>query len=157
MTLPNYPLPSREALLSQFRGQPLTALPTPAVVLDRALVAKHCAAMLHVCNALNVGFRAHVKSHKTLEVAQMQVGGKDDGQPADFIVSTLVEAEALAGWLAECQAKGREGSVSLPPSCFWAVVDVCADSLRRAGSSIGYPTAAGAGGQACAGLSECAG
>jgi hypothetical protein len=112
MTLPNYPLPSREALLSQFRGQPLTALPTPAVVLDRALVAKHCAAMLHVCNALNVGFRAHVKSHKTLEVAQMQVGGKDDDQPADFIVSTLVEAEALAGWLAECQAKGREGSVS---------------------------------------------
>jgi hypothetical protein len=120
MTLPNYPLPSREALLSQFRGQPLTALPTPAVVLDRALVAKHCAAMLHVCDALSIGFRAHVKSHKTLEVAQMQVGGKDGDRPADFIVSTLVEAEALAGWLAECQAEGREGSVSFPPACFWA-------------------------------------
>jgi D-serine deaminase-like pyridoxal phosphate-dependent protein len=114
MTILNYPLPSREALLSQFRGQPLTALPTPAVVLDRALVAKHCAAMLRVCAALGVGFRAHVKSHKTLEVAQMQVGSEAGSGPADFVVSTLVEAEALAGWLGECQAKGREGSVSCP-------------------------------------------
>jgi hypothetical protein len=114
MTLPNYPLPSRSELLSQFRGQPLTALPTPAVVLDRALVAKHCAAMLRVCSALGVGFRAHVKSHKTLEVAQMQVGREDGDGPADFIVSTVIEAEALVEWLAECQARGREGSVSLP-------------------------------------------
>jgi hypothetical protein len=64
-----------------------------------------------VCGALGVGFRAHVKSHKTLEVAQMQVG--TDGA-ADFIVSTVVEAEALGEWLVECQGKGRKGSVS-----FW--------------------------------------
>ena len=112
MTLQNYPLASHEALLAQFRGQPLSAVPTPAVVLDRALVAKHCASMLRVCGALGVGFRAHVKSHKTLEVSQMQVGA-DGAAPADFVVSTLVEAEALSEWLGQCQREGRKGSVSL--------------------------------------------
>jgi hypothetical protein len=31
--------------------------------------------------------------------------------PANFIVSTIIEAENLAGYLREVQAQGREGSV----------------------------------------------
>jgi hypothetical protein len=60
----NYPLPSRESLLSQYVGCKLCDVPTPAVVLDRSKMIKNSDAMLNVCRELGVGFRAHVKSHK---------------------------------------------------------------------------------------------
>ncbi|KAL6149905.1 hypothetical protein ACJBU6_11432 [Exserohilum turcicum] len=81
----NYPLPSRTALTSQFLHQPLTSLPTPAIVLDRAVVKRNCDAMLQVCKQLGVGFRAHVKSHKTVELSRLQVGEDGDGA-AEFII-----------------------------------------------------------------------
>jgi D-serine deaminase-like pyridoxal phosphate-dependent protein len=64
--------------------------------------------MLQVCKKLDVGFRAHVKSHKTLELAAIQVG---ETGPANFIASTLVEAENLANFVLGWQARGREVSV----------------------------------------------
>ena len=76
---------------------------------------KNCTAMLDVCSKLGVGFRAHVKSHKTLELAEMQVG---DGLhrpgvhvPAKFIVSTMAEAENLRGFVNGVRRQGREGNV----------------------------------------------
>lgn len=76
--------------------------------------------MLQVCQKLDVGFRAHVKSHKTLELSRMMVGDgleshgvEVDGRGADFIVSTLAEAEALVGYVREVQGSGGRGSVSL--------------------------------------------
>ncbi len=39
----------------------------------------------------------------------MQVGTKG---PANLIVSTVIEAENLVPWVAECQSQGREASVS---------------------------------------------
>jgi D-serine deaminase-like pyridoxal phosphate-dependent protein len=60
----NYPLPSKALLASQYVGKNLSDLPTPTVVLDRAIIQKNCLAMLNVCGELGVGFRAHVKSHK---------------------------------------------------------------------------------------------
>ena len=38
----NYPLPSQAALAAQYVGQKLEDLPTPAVVLDRAIVRGNC-------------------------------------------------------------------------------------------------------------------
>ncbi|KAL5391517.1 hypothetical protein PMIN06_007405 [Paraphaeosphaeria minitans] len=110
-------LPSQAALQLQYVGKKLVDLPTPAVVLDRAKVRKNCEAMLDVCGKLGVGFRAHVKSHKTLELSKLQVGPALD-KPANFIVSTLVEAENLLPFLLECQANGRESSVlyGVPPA-----------------------------------------
>ena len=69
--------------------------------------------MLQVCKQLGVGFRAHVKSHKTLELSKLQVGGEEAGKSdaANFIVSTIMEAEHLAPLVAEEQGKGREASV----------------------------------------------
>jgi hypothetical protein len=104
----NYPLSSQESLASQYVGQRLEDLPTPAIVLDRSKIKKNCAAMLQVCQKLNVGFRAHVKSHKTLELSKLQVG---ETGPASFIVSTVMEAEQLCSFVAGCQSKGREASV----------------------------------------------
>lgn len=66
--------------------------------------------MLQVCQQLDVGFRAHVKSHKTLELSKLQVG---ENGPASFIVSTVVEAERLVGFVRDVQGAGREGSVSI--------------------------------------------
>jgi hypothetical protein len=64
--------------------------------------------MLSVCEKLNVGFRPHIKTHKTLELAKLQVG---ETGPANFIVSTVLEAENLFAFVKECQDGGREASV----------------------------------------------
>jgi D-serine deaminase-like pyridoxal phosphate-dependent protein len=101
-----YPLPTRASLLSQYLGKRLEDLPTPAVVLDRAIIRRNCDAMLNICAELKV--RAHVKSHKTLELSKMQVG---ESGPANFIVSTIAEAENLLPELCDAQGKGREASV----------------------------------------------
>ncbi|KAH6637747.1 hypothetical protein C7974DRAFT_450768 [Boeremia exigua] len=124
----NYPLSSPSSLKSQFLGKKLADLPTPSIILDRALVRRHCAEMQRVCGALGIGFRAHVKSHKTTEVSRYMVGdglsweGKEGGHegPANFIVSTVAEAEHLAPFVRGEQARGREASilygVPVPPS-----------------------------------------
>lgn len=107
-TLQCYPLPSSSSLTDQFVGKTLNELSTPAVVLDRAIIKRNCNAMLNVCKELGVGFRAHVKSHKTKELSKLQVG--EEGT-ANFIVSTIIEAENLAELVLEEQGKGREASV----------------------------------------------
>ncbi|KAF1946426.1 hypothetical protein EJ02DRAFT_233089 [Clathrospora elynae] len=107
-TTPNFPLPSHAALATQYVGRKLADLPTPAVVLDRAIIRRNCTTMLNVCSELGVGFRPHVKSHKTTELSKLQVG---ESGPADLITSTIIEAESLAPWLLKCQAEGREASV----------------------------------------------
>ncbi|EFQ93370.1 hypothetical protein CFE70_009324 [Pyrenophora teres f. teres 0-1] len=73
--------------------------------------------MLGICSALGVGFRAHVKSHKTIELSRMQVGdweGEGEGEggkKANFIVSTVLEAEQLVGYVKEIQGRGWDGSI----------------------------------------------
>ena len=62
--LANNPLPSTAALQLQYVGKKLSEVPTPAVVIDRAVAKKNCNDMLDVCQKLGVSFRAHVKSHK---------------------------------------------------------------------------------------------
>lgn len=110
----NYPLSSISDLRQQFVGQTLTALPTPSVLLDRSRIRRNCTAMLEVCERLGVGFRAHVKSHKTLELSRLMVGdGLGRDVPANFIVSTVAEAENLREYVKSVQGEGREGSVSL--------------------------------------------
>lgn len=52
------------SLQLQYVGKKLAELHTPAAILDRTVVKRNCDAMLDVCAQLQVGFRAHVKSHK---------------------------------------------------------------------------------------------
>jgi hypothetical protein len=118
--LSSYPLPSHASLLSQYLGQKLEDLPTPAVILDRAIIRRNCDAMLSICAELKVGFRAHVKSHKTLELSKMQVG---ESGPANFIVSTIAEAENLLPELCNAQGKGREASVCSMMFIFYFFLD----------------------------------
>lgn len=116
----NYPLADVASLKQQFVGQKLTDLPTPSIILDQHLIKKNCAAMLHICAKLGVGFRAHVKSHKTLELSKMMVGDGLPGfesTPAQFIVSTVAEAENLAPFVKEEQERGRQATVRFV--CEW--------------------------------------
>ena len=59
-----YPVPSKAQLQAHFVGKGLEDAPTPAAVLDRAIVNRNCVQMLEACEALNVQFRPHVKTHK---------------------------------------------------------------------------------------------
>ncbi|KAJ5331309.1 hypothetical protein N7476_001092 [Penicillium atrosanguineum] len=98
-------LPSKTDLAQFWVGKDMTDVPKPAAVLDRAIIRRHCQRMKNTIKALNVGFRAHVKTHKTLELAAMQV---DDTAPtANFIASTLLEIESLTGLLKALESKGQ--------------------------------------------------
>ena len=59
-----FPLPSHDALCEAFIGKNLKDIPSPAAVLDRAVVERNCLQMLKACETLRVGFRPHVKTHK---------------------------------------------------------------------------------------------
>ena len=67
----NYPVPSLGSLQLQYVGKKLSELPTPAAIIDRAVVERNCEDMLDVCEKLGVAFRAHVKSHKVHLITTM--------------------------------------------------------------------------------------
>jgi len=52
------------SLKTQWYGKPLSTVPTPAAVIDRAKARQNCELMLSTATTLGVQFRAHVKSHK---------------------------------------------------------------------------------------------
>lgn len=61
--------------------------------------------MLEACTKLQVGFRAHIKTHKTSELSQLQVG--KDSKDVKFVASTVAEIEGLMPWLLECKTEGK--------------------------------------------------
>lgn len=56
--------PSQEDLQKFYVGKDISDVPKPAAVLDVAIIRRHCETMLRTIKTLDVGFRAHVKSHK---------------------------------------------------------------------------------------------
>src|SRR5258708_21793250 len=65
---------------------------TPAFLVDLHVLSRNCQAMRDKAQASGVSFRPHVKTHKTLEIAPMQHGGR----VGPVTVSTLAEADMLA-------------------------------------------------------------
>lgn len=47
-----------------YMGKDVGDVPKPALVLDAAIIRRHCRTMIRTVKELGVGFRAHVKSHK---------------------------------------------------------------------------------------------
>jgi D-serine deaminase-like pyridoxal phosphate-dependent protein len=70
----------------------LQDLPTPALILDRGILARNLATMQAVVRRHGVNFRPHIKTAKSAEVARLAVAGEFGG----VTVSTLAEAEYLA-------------------------------------------------------------
>lgn len=67
-------------------------LPTPAFLIDLDVAERNCAAMLDKARRSAVVLRPHIKTHKTLEGAYLQLGGST----GPITVSTLAEAEFFA-------------------------------------------------------------
>lgn len=108
-----YPTPTAAALKLQYVGKKIEDVQAPATILDVAVVKRNCDLMLEAASKLGLGFRAHVKTHKTTEVAKLQVG--DNSKSVNLVASTVAEIENLLSWLLECRAQGRDVNVrSLP-------------------------------------------
>ncbi|KAH3667524.1 hypothetical protein OGAPHI_003173 [Ogataea philodendri] len=88
------PIPPKDELLKAFKGANVQELPTPAFVVDRSVVKNNSDKMLENARSLGLDFRAHVKTHKTLEGTLLQLGeGKN--KTDKIVVSTLREAWGL--------------------------------------------------------------
>ncbi len=68
----------------------ISDLTTPAAIIDLERVERNCERMAARMKALGVRLRPHVKTHKTVEIARLQVRGHFGG----VTVSTLAEARA---------------------------------------------------------------
>ncbi|KAJ6439795.1 alanine racemase domain-containingprotein [Purpureocillium lavendulum] len=107
MSLPDfYPPSPKDALAKLYVGKSIRDVPTPAAVLNVSAARRNCDRMLQACEQLNLGWRAHVKTHKTVELTRLQVGD-DAKRPANLVASTLAEAEFLLPLLKEYRSQGR--------------------------------------------------
>jgi D-serine deaminase-like pyridoxal phosphate-dependent protein len=70
----------------------LAELDTPALLLDRAVLARNCAAMAARAAAYGLRLRPHLKTAKSAEVARLATAGQFGG----VTVSTLAEARYFA-------------------------------------------------------------
>ncbi|KAI0257106.1 putative serine dehydratase domain-containing protein [Lactifluus subvellereus] len=83
--------PERSALAAEFIGKHLWELRTPALVIDRAVFAKNCAKMHANAAGYGAAFRAHLKTHKTVEGTRLQLESSSATTHA-VVVSTVMEA-----------------------------------------------------------------
>jgi D-serine deaminase-like pyridoxal phosphate-dependent protein len=67
----------------------LDDLPTPCLVLDRAVMTRNIARMAQAVGGHGVALRPHMKTAKSIDVARLVL----EGQPGGITVSTLAEAE----------------------------------------------------------------
>ena len=88
----------------------MTARHRPAVS-DVAAIRRNCKAMLDCIRDLGVHFRAHVKTHKTVQLARLQVG--ENSKDIRLIASSVAEVEHLVPYLLESKAKGSVVNVSV--------------------------------------------
>ncbi|KAL8766427.1 MAG: hypothetical protein Q9209_006803 [Squamulea sp. 1 TL-2023] len=113
-----YPSASVKELQEAFVGKQLQNVSVPAAIIDRAIVRRNCSQMLRACDALQVAFRPHVKTHKTVEVTRLQIG--EISRNVHIVVSTVAEMEHLLPFLSECQDRGKNVNVlyglPIPPS-----------------------------------------
>lgn len=58
------PLDNAYSAARRHVGASIRDVPTPAAVINVAAARRNCDAMLQACEALGLGWRAHVKTHK---------------------------------------------------------------------------------------------
>lgn len=99
MTSKYYNLPNKQKLCEKYVGKSVSALPTPSVLIDRAVFATNCSRMLASAKNLQVQFRCHIKTHKTIEGSEYELGygpsNNSSNTTSRIVVSTLSEAWAM--------------------------------------------------------------
>lgn len=123
--IPQRLTPDLDTLRQFYVGQDVSAVPRPAVTLDRAKMRRHCESLSRAVADLGVGFRAHIKTHKvihkshvkesllirvkqTIEGTRIQVGGS---KTVNLVVSTIVELEHILPLLQEYISEKRSVNV----------------------------------------------
>ncbi|ANZ74570.1 BA75_00187T0 [Komagataella pastoris] len=88
-------LREKHALSKQYLGKKVADLPTPSYLVERSKFQRNCERMLCSARRLNAPFRAHIKTHKTLEGTSLQLGVNTDSEYKTdrIVISTLQE-----GW-----------------------------------------------------------
>lgn len=71
-SLTYYPSSPREALVAEYVGKSIRNVPTPAAIINVAAVRRNCSRMLEACKSLNLGWRAHIKTHKVCQACLQQ-------------------------------------------------------------------------------------
>lgn len=79
-------------IMNGFIGQTLAQLETPALVLDLTTMKRNIADMAAYCADKQVRLRPHIKTHKTPEIAKMQM----EAGAVGITVAKLSEAETMA-------------------------------------------------------------
>ncbi|KAK6460332.1 putative serine dehydratase domain-containing protein [Scheffersomyces coipomensis] len=83
--------PNKSALLSDFQGKKIHELPTPSIIINKEIFEVNSNHMLENAHNLKAEFRAHIKTHKTIEGSKLQLG-TSQWSTSKLIVSTLAEA-----------------------------------------------------------------
>ncbi len=75
----------------------LSDLPTPCLVLDRAVLNRNLARMAKAVSGKGVALRPHMKTAKSMDVFKLAVAAGVDAPPRGITVSTIAEAEYFSG------------------------------------------------------------
>jgi D-serine ammonia-lyase len=132
MSLAIYPLSPVDELKSLYLNKPISQVPTPAALLDVAKVRHSCKLMLDAVEGLGLSFRAHIKTHKTLELTKFQVG--EHSNDVRLIVSTVMEAEQVVPLLQHYRAQGAKVNLLYGVPIGPSQVRQLADVGKRLGS-----------------------
>ncbi|KAL7275472.1 hypothetical protein RUND412_001579 [Rhizina undulata] len=97
-----------------FVNQPVSSLQTPAAIIDASVAKRNCERMLSAAKSLGVGFRPHVKTHKTEELTRLQLG--PDAKGGKVVASTIREIEELGKLVDEGVISDILYGIPLPPS-----------------------------------------
>jgi len=68
-------LPSKDALVKEFKGKSIKTLRTPALIVDKGQFKRNCERVTGETEKRGMGFRAHVKS----ESVEQRAGGEVRG------------------------------------------------------------------------------
>ncbi|KAJ3010695.1 hypothetical protein HKX48_007236 [Thoreauomyces humboldtii] len=90
---PARPSYSKDDLCTAYVGKSIDELRTPAFLIDKKKMQRNCNQLLKSVEVAGVAARVHVKTHKTIEGALLQLG---EGGIKAIMVSTLAEARYFA-------------------------------------------------------------
>src|SRR5437773_3351162 len=124
---------TRTAASCSLIGQHKSALDTPALLVDLDVMEANIARIVATCRAHGVAWRPHSKSHKTPEIARMQIAAGAIG----ITCAKLGEAEVMAAAgirdiLIANQVVGAPKATRLANLLMHADVMVAVDSIENA-------------------------
>ncbi|KAJ6789816.1 hypothetical protein PWT90_04507 [Aphanocladium album] len=147
--------PYLHQLQGYYVGQDIYNVPKPVLVMDKAKMRRHCNSLSMAAEALGLGLRTHVKTHKvsrrvrskllvlllmilvqTIEGAELQV---NESKSIRLIVSTIAELEHLLPLINDYQYENRIVNVLYGvPLAQSSITRLAAISRKMAGAALSF-------------------